>query len=235
MSNLPKIRISLEPLRWLDHSARRVIGLFVNLEAVQKGLLDGRIIDYPFVLQKLVRLPPGKVLDVGCTDGGNFVAPTLAALGWQVYGVDTREFRFEHPNFHFIQGDIRHTSLPDNSFDVVYAISTLEHIGIAGRYGVQEDDAEGDFTAVREIRRVMRPGSVFLLTAPYGQAAIIRPLNRVYDKARLQRLIEQFEVKEEVYWLLDNDGRWQKVLEEVAARTKPQGVAIAMLEFQVNK
>lgn len=235
MPKLPKIRISVESLRWLQHSAFRFTGLFVNLDDVHKGLLDSRIIEYPFVLRKLTQLLPGKVLDVGCTDGGNFVAPTLAYLGWQVYGVDNREFRFEHPNFHFLQEDIRHSSFPDNFFDVAYAVSTLEHIGIAGRYGVREEDPEGDLRAVMETERLLRPGGTLVITVPYGQAAIVRPFNRVYDRARLQRLIGAWLVKDEAYWLLNDQGRWQMVSEELAAKTEPCGVAVAMLELQTIK
>lgn len=229
---LPKINVSLETMRRLYRMAYAVMGLFVNLEAVEDGVLNSRLIEYPFVLQKLDGQPRGRVLDVGCTDSGNIVAPTLAALGWQVYGVDTREFKFKHPNFSFVREDIRKTSFPDGFFLWVYAISTVEHIGLAGRYGVKVDDPEGDFKAVTEIRRLLGPGGRFLLTLPYGQGGVVKPAERVYDKSRLRRLLAEWSVQEETYHHLDSRGEWHQASEEVAGRTRtPGGVAIALLEL----
>jgi len=229
---LPKVNVSLETMRRLYRTTYAVMGLFVNLEAVEDGALNSRLLEYPFVLQKLDGRPRGRVLDVGCTDSGNIVAPTLATLGWQVYGVDTREFKFKHLSFHFVLEDIRKTSFPDGFFDWIYAISTVEHIGLAGRYGVKVDDPDGDFKAVTEIRRLLGPDGRFLLTVPYGQGGVVKPAERVYDRSRLQRLLAGWSVQEETYYYLDGGGEWHQVTEEVAGRTKtPGGVAIALLEL----
>ena len=55
--------------------------------------------------------------------------------------------------------DFTHTSFPDNSFDVVLAVETLEH--------VQEDEC-----FVGEVGRVLRPGGSFLMTTPNGASRI---------------------------------------------------------------
>lgn len=230
---LPKLNVSLETMRALHRLAFRVAGLLVNLEAVERGTINSRLIEYPFVIGRLAGLTPGRVLDVGCADGGNVVAPTLAALGWEVWGIDIRDFSLPWKNFRFVKGDMaRGTPFADAFFDGVYAVSSIEHFGLAGRYGIREDDPEADFKAVREIGRTLKPGAPFLLTVPYGRGGIVRPAERVYSRRRLRRLLEGWTVREEAYWYLDGSGEWYQVSEEEAGRTKtPGGVAIALLEL----
>jgi SAM-dependent methyltransferase len=227
-----KIRIKLETLRTWYRIGYRIASWFVNLDTIEQGSINSRLIEYPFVLQKLIPRPPGKVLDVGCADGGNILAPTLAALGWQVYGIDIRIFNLTHPNFHFIRGDIRQTDFSSASFDYAYAVSTLEHIGLAGRYGITRDDADGDLKAVQEVRRILKPGGIFLLTLPYGKGGIVRPTERVYNSTMLSRLLEGWKVSEVLYQYVDNEGVWHEVSEEVAGCTKtPGGVCVALVEL----
>jgi SAM-dependent methyltransferase len=233
---LLKIRVKLETLRSLYRIAYRMAGWFIDLDAIEYGLLNSRLIEYPFVLKRLVAHVPGRLLDIGCTDNANFLAPTLADLGWQVYGIDVRAFKLTHPNFNFILGDIRSTDFPDSFFDYAYAISTLEHIGLAGRYGVTSDDSDGDSKAVQEVRRVLKSGGIFLVTVPYGVGGIVRPSERVYDRTRLQRLVRGWSIRRATYYFLDNDGAWHEVSEEIAGRTKtPGGVCVALLELVNGK
>jgi SAM-dependent methyltransferase len=112
---------------------------------------------------------PGKVLDVGCAATRNYLPASLALLGWEVWGIDIREWKFKFPNFHFVVGDIRQTTFPDNFFDCVYAVSTLDHIGLSGRYGITKYDPQGDFKAIREIARILRNEGTLLITIPYGK------------------------------------------------------------------
>lgn len=227
-----KLRIGLETLRALYRVGYRIASWFVDLETIEQGSINSRLIEYPFVLQKLIPRTPGKVLDVGCADGGNFLAPTLAALGWQVYGIDIRPFKLTHPNFRHVRGDIRRTDFSDAFFDYAYAVSTLEHIGLAGRYGISRDDAEGDVKAVREVRRVLRPGGIFLVTVPFGVGGIVRPTERVYSATMLSRLLEGWRISEVRYQYLDNEGLWHEVSAEVAGHTKtPGGVCVALVEL----
>ncbi len=230
---LPKLNLSLETLRAMYRLPMWVAGLFINLEAVEKGLLNSRLIEYPFILEKLSGIPPGKISDIGCTDNANFVAPTLATWGWQVWGIDIREWRYTHPNFHFVAGDLsKKTDFTDGFFDYVLSISSIEHFGLTGRYGVKEKDPDADFKAVNEVRRVLKPGGRFLLTIPYGKGGIVRPATRIYDRERLQRLISGWTPVDERYWYLDRSGQWQQVSEEVAGQTPTVGgTCVALLEL----
>ncbi len=145
---LPKFKLGKRLTKFAYH--------FVDIEASGEATPpDGRMIEYSFIIGKLGLLPKGKVLDVGCTARLNFLPAALASLRWEVWGIDAREFKLKHPNFQFVGEDIRHTSFPANFFDAIYAVSTLEHIGLSERYGTIDEDPEGDVKSVNEIRRIL--------------------------------------------------------------------------------
>ncbi len=230
--SLRRPRISLESLRVLYRGAVGIAGLVVDLETVNGALLNSRIVEYPYVIERLHDLEPGRVLDVGATDTGNFLAPTLVAMGWEVWGIDVRPFSLELADFHSVVGDIRATPFADGFFDVAYCVSTIEHVGLSGRYGVRVEDPDGDITAAREIRRTVRAGGRFILTIPYGVGGIVKPAERIYDRARLERLTEGWETVHRRFHHLDREGRWHEVEEAAAARTRtPGGVTVALVEL----
>lgn len=113
MKLLPKLRLSPRLARMIYPKLLRMGYHFVDLDA-EGSSIDSRVFEYSFVISRLVKRQSGKVLDIGCTDSGNIVPLVLALLGWEVYGIDSREWKFEHPNFHFILGDIRNTPFSDN-------------------------------------------------------------------------------------------------------------------------
>ena len=211
---------------------------FFDVEAsAETAVADGRMIEYAFVIERLGLLPKGKVLDVGCTARLNYLPAALTSLGWEVWGIDLREFKFKHPNFHLVLEDIRNTNLPGKFFDAAYAVSTIEHLGLSGRYGVPQEDLEGDAKAVMEIARVLRPGGTLLCTVPWGKAKIIKPLQRIYDKPGLERLFHDWVTKSRVYYAQESDGYWTPLPEEEAIKVQnPRGdSAVALLELSLVK
>ncbi|MBU1998202.1 MAG: class I SAM-dependent methyltransferase [Candidatus Omnitrophica bacterium] len=167
-----------------------------------------RYVEYPFVIKNLPK-PPARVLDVGCS--GSFFPLLLASFGYESYGVDNRPYpilnKIKFPNFTFIQSDIRKTSFADSYFDAVTAISTIEHIGIGGRYGMK-DDLEGDANAVKEIIRILKPKGVALITVPFGKSQIIRPHMRVYDEIGIKRITDGLNIELAQYYVQDSTGDW---------------------------
>ena len=219
-------KLKLSP-RWVRFAYR-----FLDVEAsAETALPDGRMIEYSFVIGKLVSLAKGRLLDVGCVARLNLVPATIASLGWEVYGIDVRQFKFRFPNFHFVLGDITKTDLPDSFFDAVSAVSTLEHIGLKGRYGISEGDPEGDAQAVREIRRILRRGGRLLVTLPYGIEKRQTNLNRVYNHDSLHELFSNWEIKDKVFYSQDSEGFWIPVVEEETWRLTKNKEAIALLEL----
>jgi len=208
---------------------------FVDLESVSETASpDERIIEYSFIIEKLASTTKGKVLDVGCTARINCLPATLASLGWQVWGIDMREFKFNHTNFKFVFGDIRETDFPDNFFDAVYAVSTLEHIGLNGRYGVTNEDPKGDAKAATEIARILRPDGVLLCTLPYArEVKIIRRLQKIYDKSSLDRLFSNWTRRDERWYYQKDDSYWTLLSEEDALKVENPGgnSAVVLLEL----
>ncbi|MEI6437667.1 MAG: class I SAM-dependent methyltransferase [Candidatus Omnitrophota bacterium] len=171
---------------------------FKTEKYVKQVFINERVVETPFVISRLGRLPKGSaVLDLGCTES---VLPLyLAALGYEVTGTDFRVYPYEVPHFTFRQADIMKLPFPDESFDAVTCISTLEHIGI-GHYADPRHEGWGDLKAIEEAARVLRRGGRFLLSVPFG-CPREDSFQRVYDGARLDRLLAGFKVDEAVYYV----------------------------------
>jgi SAM-dependent methyltransferase len=209
-----KYRLSLNTARFLYRIAHRVAGIFIDIDNYDTTP-DARLYEYTFVIERLSHKPKGKVLDVGCTSRDNFLAPALAAIGWEVYGIDSRLFRLEYPGFHFVSGDITHTIFPDRFFDAVYAVSTFEHMGISGRYGIKTNIKDIDFKVMTEISRILKPGGSLFITVPYGYGRILKSWARIYDWERLKLLLDNWKTDTKKYFIRDSDGNGLLVIGEL--------------------
>ena len=151
---------------------------------------------------------PGEALDFG--PGGSPLGLIAAQRGFHVTSVDLEpmQWPYVHPHLRFVRGDILKLSLPAGHFDLVLNCSTVEHVGLVGRYGVVEGRPDGDLDAMTGLRELMKPGGLMLLTIPVGRDALFAPLCRVYGAQRLPRLLEGYAVENEDYWVKDNQNQW---------------------------
>lgn len=194
-----------------------------------------RYIEYDFVVRNLPK-PPAKVLDVGCA--GSFFPLLLAGFGYETYGIDIREYaitnKINFDNFRFLREDIRKTSFADNFFDAVTAVSTIEHIGISGRHG-SDEDLDADKKTMTQIKRVIKPGGVVLLTIPFGKAKIIRPNCRIYDEALVKQLTEDLAIEKEEYCIQDSFNDWMICSKSEAANVvcSSQYYSLCLLKLRV--
>jgi hypothetical protein len=99
--------------------------------------------------------------------------------------------------------------------------STVEHVGLAGRYGIKEDMPDADFRVMALLRALMKDTGRMLLTIPVGREAVIRPLHRVYGKERLKELLSGYEVIQTLYWAKDAKNRWILSDDEIVFSVKP--------------
>ncbi|MBO1755218.1 bifunctional 2-polyprenyl-6-hydroxyphenol methylase/3-demethylubiquinol 3-O-methyltransferase UbiG [Allobranchiibius sp. CTAmp26] len=99
-------------------------------------------------------MTPGLVCDIGAAGGGN--TRVLVENGWRAaaveYGADGAEVAHSR-GLDVLRADATRFPLATDSLDLVTALDVLEHI--------PDDDA-----AVREIRRVLRPGGQAIIAVP---------------------------------------------------------------------
>jgi len=99
--------------------------------------------------------PAGRLLDVGC-GSGDFLA-FAREHGWEVHGVELVDaaaaYCRDQLNLPVVTGDLLAARLPAAHFDVVTLWNALEHL---------HDPA----AALREIRRILRPGGLLVAAVP---------------------------------------------------------------------
>ncbi|MCF4967337.1 class I SAM-dependent methyltransferase [Nostoc sp. CMAA1605] len=215
-----------------------IVGYRETGEAFWAGTNE-RILERVFVLQSLSRLYDSnevKILDVGSAE--SLISYELATLNYSVTAIDIRPTALFHPNLQFIKSDICKPVIPPASFDCVIALSTLEHIGL-GWYGDEQGESY-DIEAVKQINLLLKPEGKFILTVPYGKKAVT-PVHRIYDKASLQTLTQDFTVMQTSYGLRKDDFTWvitENELEASVQEHNPENYlpgAVAMLVCKKNK
>lgn len=171
---------------------------------------------------------PGDALDFGT--GGSHLAFVAAQRGFRVAALDLQPVRwaYAHPDLSFVQGDLLQLSLPPRRFDLVINCSTVEHVGLTGRYGVGAPSPDGDLTAMAYLRGLMKPGAAMVLTIPVGRDAVIGSLHRVYGPQRLGRLLDGYDVEKQQYWAKNPQNVWMLVDRPDALTVEPSAHLYAL-------
>ncbi len=136
-------------------------------DAVAHEYLLEREKQYSFVCQRnlvldLLPVGCGRVLDIGC--GPAVMAEELLKQAYEVFGIDLspgmigygRDRMQSHPagsRCHLSVGNIERLGFADGYFDAVVAMGVIEYLASYDQ-------------ALAEIRRVLRPGGVAVLTVP---------------------------------------------------------------------
>jgi SAM-dependent methyltransferase len=156
------------------------------------------------------RLPTGRgsVLDFGA--GCGTLSMHAVQKGYQVLALDLEEnsFHWSHPNLKRVRGDLLKLELCEESFDYVLNCSTVEHVGLAGRYGVSVEETNGDLDAMRKLRTLLKPTGKILMTVPCGQDSVVVPWHRVYGEKRLPELLKGYQIEEQCYWIKQSNNCW---------------------------
>ena len=210
-------------------NVRRLLRLTAGAAAVLErrlpqaplDLSGNRAIENSWIASEMP-IGPGKALDFG--PGNSHLWLIAARRGFEVVGVDLREptWFYVEPRITFMRGDIRQLDLEPASFDLILNCSSVEHVGLAGRYGVSRSEPDGDLEIMQLLRRLVKPEGVMLLTIPVGWDSVFPPLHRVYGEERLERLFEAWTIEKEEYWGKDEENRWVSVCRSAAVERVPE-------------
>ena len=166
---------------------------------------------------------PGTLMLEGGCGAGQYVA-YYTARGTRVVGLDfardtLARLRAAYPHLILCEGDVAALPFRDGSFDLYYSGGVVEHF------------EAGALPALREARRVMRPGGVLLISVPY-----LSPLRRILTpfKQRLWKRVRKAEVDRndqgqdlQFFQYIFSPREFEALLAEAGLRViKKQGYAI---------
>src|SRR5579863_50456 len=176
---------------WLHGPIRRVKRAFVPAAGASTAesinILGERNVEWAFLSSKMPE-GPGEAIEFGCEQG--YMSLLAAQRGFHVIANDLEEqmFTWKHPSVDFVRGDFLSIPLPLGYFDLAINCSSVEHVGVAGRYGIEVQEDEGDIRVMERLARILKPAGLLLMTAPCGKDALMAPWCRVYGPRRLPRL-----------------------------------------------
>jgi hypothetical protein len=186
---------------------------FRRREALPPGYgigIDERVVEYPWMYARLP-LGGGRVLDAGGVLNYAFLvaqplicSKTLHILTLVPEGHCQCVYGVSH-----IYGDLRSIPISSRYYDIVACISTLEHIGMDNTLfrGEVEDAPDDYLIAVREMRRVLKPGGDILLTVPFGTYKHFGSF-QLFDRRVIENVVAAFSPSrvEETYFRYSAQG-----------------------------
>jgi len=186
----------------------------------EPNLLGDRDLEYAFISANLPS-KKGKALDFGSSSSP--VGLILAEKGYETISLDLRSHKFiyHHKHHTFLKGDILEVNFKDGEFDLIVNCSTIEHVGIPGRYGIKKHQKNADLLAMQKLSKILKDGGIMLMTIPIGQDTVFQPKLRVYGEMRLPKLIKNFKILKCEYWTKNSKNQWEKTTEKRALRLKP--------------
>lgn len=147
---------ALSPIEW-SQAGWKLEGSEVNLEDCDIEYIRDAMLEH---------LPrQGLIVDAGC--GVARWPIYLRQRGYRVFGLEwsheaCRIAKATDPGLEVVRSDVRQTPLADACVDAVLSLGVVEH------------DEAGPIAALREARRILKPGGVLVLAVPYNN-----PLRRV--------------------------------------------------------
>ena len=160
--------------------------------------LDARVVEIPWILARLTQRK-GRLLDAGSSLNHEVVlkSPALADKRITIITLAPEAECHWRLGISYVFGDLRDLGFRDGYFDMISCISTIEHVGMDNTMYLSTPDKtnRGDtkefLLAVREMRRVLKPGGVLYVTFPFGQYENHGWFQQ-FDSQLMDRLIEGF-------------------------------------------
>jgi len=218
---LEKILVPIYLPKWIHEPLMTMKRALIRASPVPPNIAGERDVEWTFLSTEMPA-GPGEAIDFGCENG--YLSLLAAQKGHHVIAVDLQQqhFRWRHPAVEFRLGDLLKLDLPRNHFDLAINCSSVEHVGIAGRYDITVEQKEGDIEVMERLADILKPGGLLLMTTPCGRDAVLAPWCRVYGTQRLLRLLAPFEIMKESYWIKNADNCWVPSDRETALNFEPR-------------
>jgi SAM-dependent methyltransferase len=193
-------RLGYEPYKFA--AIRRALSQGVlndgNLPFGHGFRLDDRIVEYPWFFSRLPSCA-GNLLDAGSVLNYEFLLnqPSLANKRIFISTLAPESDCYWSKGVSYVYEDLRESCFTDNYFDWVVCLSTIEHIGLDNTMLYTQDEAKREsdndayLVAVRELRRVLKPGGTLFLSMPYGRRRN-HGWFQVFDAEMVDRILKTF-------------------------------------------
>ena len=229
---------------WLQHLASKLWTHKDDLDEIYKlpaqpfGVGDTeRCIEIPWAFS--CYRGERSVLDVGYANAEDRYLQLLLSLGIpELCGLDVVSRPV--PGIVSVAGDMRSTPFRDAVFDLIFCISTIEHVGWDNSIYYQSQqalDPEADLRAIRELARITRKNGRIVVSVPYGKLHNYGWFLH-YDRQRFDRLIHASGcrlLKKDLFlyregWHQTSEGPLKGVLYKDNGAPAAAGLVCALLE-----
>lgn len=137
--------------------------------------LDERVVEYPWLLSRIDN-HQSKMLDAGSILNYDYILShdNLNKKDLTIVTLEPEHNCYWQNRISYTFGDLRELDFKDNCFDEVISLSTIEHIGMdnsiySDNEAFQEKKNLDFLKAVREFKRVTKPGGKVYISVPYGK------------------------------------------------------------------
>jgi SAM-dependent methyltransferase len=192
-----------------------------NLPAGYGIAMDERVVEYPWLFARL-KPTVGKMLDAGSTFNHGYLLqrPPLKGADLTIMTLAPEKRCYWYRGFSYVFGDLRQTMFADRTFDTIASISTIEHIGLdntmlyTGNPADAEKDEGGFAPAVKEFKRILKPGGSCFISFPFGKRANLG-WYQVFDRAMVDKVVETFSPQSHrIDYFGYSGGGWQRAAPE---------------------
>jgi O-antigen chain-terminating methyltransferase len=132
--------------------------------------MSERVVEIPWVISRVANC--ARLLDIGTAWAHPVYIDSLARMRreTEIIGIDLAPKK--RRGIRIVGADVRHLPWPDDYFDVVVCLSTLEHVGMDNlAYGWQSAiDLRQDVPALAEMARVAKRDGRIMITVPIGKS-----------------------------------------------------------------
>jgi SAM-dependent methyltransferase len=177
---------------------------------------DAHYIYHPAWAARVVKkINPAFHIDISSTL--HFCTQLSAFIPVRFY--DYRPALLELDNLVSEKADLTNLHFASDSIESLSCMHTVEHIGL-GRYG-DPIDPSADLNAIKELKRVVKPGGSLLFVTPVGRSRIVFNAHRIYNARAIKEKFDGFKLED--FSLVTDDTRFLQHIDTKEADSQNYG------------